>query len=153
MAQTVKNLPAMQETQVWSLVRKIPWRREWQPPPVFLPGKAMVRAAWWATVHGMARVGHDLATNTSLLWWVIRCRLWQHVGERISSPESYKCKGPKARRCLSFWQNRNQATHSWDNPRRHWQDLTWILKFLLNIPPGRLPKGLFNGPLVFVRIL
>ena len=26
----------MQETQVQSLVRKIPWRREWQPPPVLL---------------------------------------------------------------------------------------------------------------------
>ena len=29
--QTVKNLPAMQETRVRSLGRKIPWRREWQP--------------------------------------------------------------------------------------------------------------------------
>ena len=37
MAQMVKNLPAMQETQAASLVRKIPWRREWQPTPVFLP--------------------------------------------------------------------------------------------------------------------
>ena len=31
----VKNLPAMQETQVG----KIPWRRKWQATPVFLPGK------------------------------------------------------------------------------------------------------------------
>ena len=23
----------------WALVRKIPWRREWQPIPVFLPGE------------------------------------------------------------------------------------------------------------------
>ena len=28
-AQAVKNLPAVQETQVWSLIGKIPWRREW----------------------------------------------------------------------------------------------------------------------------
>ena len=35
----VKNLPAMQETWVRSLVGKIPWRREWQPTPVFLLGK------------------------------------------------------------------------------------------------------------------
>ena len=39
-AQTVKNLPAMQETQEirfnpW--VKKIPWRRKWQLTPVFLP--------------------------------------------------------------------------------------------------------------------
>ena len=37
-AQTVKNLPAMQETQVRFLGQKIPWRREWLPTPVFLPG-------------------------------------------------------------------------------------------------------------------
>ena len=28
-----------QETWVHTLIRKIPWRRKWQPPPVFLPGK------------------------------------------------------------------------------------------------------------------
>ena len=36
-AQTVENLPAMQETWVQSSVGKIPWRREWQPTPTFLP--------------------------------------------------------------------------------------------------------------------
>ena len=38
-AQTVKNLPAMQETRFDPWVRKIPWRREWQPTLVFLPGE------------------------------------------------------------------------------------------------------------------
>ena len=38
-AQTVKNLPAMLETWVRSLGRKIPWKKEWQPTPVFLPGE------------------------------------------------------------------------------------------------------------------
>ena len=33
-AQMVKNLPAMQEIRVGT----IPWRRAWQPTPVFLPG-------------------------------------------------------------------------------------------------------------------
>ena len=37
--QTVKNLPAMQETRVNPWVRKISWRREWQPTPAFLPGE------------------------------------------------------------------------------------------------------------------
>ena len=36
-AQLVKNLPAMQETWVRSLVGKIPWRRERLPTPVFGP--------------------------------------------------------------------------------------------------------------------
>ena len=40
MAQTVKRLPTMWETQVQSLVRKILWRRKWQPTPVLLPGKS-----------------------------------------------------------------------------------------------------------------
>ena len=40
MAQMVKNLPRMQETRVLSLIKKIPWRREWLPIPVFLPGES-----------------------------------------------------------------------------------------------------------------
>ena len=39
-AQMVKNLPAMWETWFCPSVRKIPWRREWQLIPVFLPGEA-----------------------------------------------------------------------------------------------------------------
>ena len=39
-AQEVKNLPAMQETWVRSLVQEDPWRRKWLPTPVFLPGKS-----------------------------------------------------------------------------------------------------------------
>ena len=39
LAQMVKRLPAMQETQVRSLGWKILWRRKWQPAPVLLPGK------------------------------------------------------------------------------------------------------------------
>ena len=38
-AQTVKNLPEMQETCILSLSRKIPWRRKCQPTSVFLPGE------------------------------------------------------------------------------------------------------------------
>ena len=30
----------MQETQFDPWVGKIPWRRKWQPTPVFLPGKS-----------------------------------------------------------------------------------------------------------------
>ena len=39
-AQWVKNPPAMQETQVQSHGLGIPWRRSWQPTPVFLPGES-----------------------------------------------------------------------------------------------------------------
>ena len=33
----VKNPPGMQETKFNPWVRKISWRRAWQPTPVFLP--------------------------------------------------------------------------------------------------------------------
>ena len=40
LAQTLKNLPAVQETWVRPLGGEgIPWRRKWQPTPVFLPGE------------------------------------------------------------------------------------------------------------------
>ena len=38
-AQAVKNLPAMWRPRFDPWVRKIPWRRKWQPTPVFLPGE------------------------------------------------------------------------------------------------------------------
>ena len=39
-AQMVKNLPAMQEIQVFNpWVGKIPCKKEWQPTPVFLLGE------------------------------------------------------------------------------------------------------------------
>ena len=38
--QMVKKPPAMRETWVDPWVGKIPWRRAWQPTPVFLPGES-----------------------------------------------------------------------------------------------------------------
>ena len=35
----VKNPPGVQESQIQSLGREDPWRREWIPTPVFLPGQ------------------------------------------------------------------------------------------------------------------
>ena len=36
-------------------IGKIPWRRAWQPTPVFLLGESNDRGAWWAIVHGVAQ--------------------------------------------------------------------------------------------------
>ena len=60
----VKNLPAKAGDMSSICVGKIPWRRKWQPTPVFLPGKAhgqrsLVGSSPW----GHKRVGHDLATK------------------------------------------------------------------------------------------
>ena len=39
-AWTVKRLPTMRETGFDPWVGKVPWRRKWQPTPVFMPGKS-----------------------------------------------------------------------------------------------------------------
>ena len=56
MAQTVKNLPMMQETQVWSQGWEDSLEKEMATHSSIL---AMDRGAWWATVHGVSSVGHD----------------------------------------------------------------------------------------------
>ena len=57
MTQTVKNLPAMQETRFDFWVRKIPWRRESLPTPIFLPRE----------LHGQRRlVGYSLRGHKEL---------------------------------------------------------------------------------------
>ena len=51
----VKNLHAnAKDKRHWfnAWVRQIPWRRAWQPTPVFLPGES--HGAWRATVHGVS---------------------------------------------------------------------------------------------------
>ena len=65
------HLP-MQETQemwVWSVGRESPWRRKWQPTPVFLPGKSRGQrtlagySPWGCKESDMTE--HSTARNTS----------------------------------------------------------------------------------------
>ena len=59
-AQWVKSLPVIQEMQVQPLGHEDPWRRAWQPTPVFLPGeKPMDREACSLQSIGLQRVGHN----------------------------------------------------------------------------------------------
>ena len=60
MAQTVKNLPAMQETWLQSLGREDPLEKGMATTPVFLPGefrgqRSLVGHGPW----GHKRAGHD----------------------------------------------------------------------------------------------
>ena len=59
----VKNMPAMQETQVRSLVGKIPQRREWQPTPVSLPRESHRQRS----LEGYSPRGHNELDTTELL--------------------------------------------------------------------------------------
>ena len=44
-------------------VGTIPWRRKWQPIPVFLPAKSHGQRSLWAIVHGVAKE-LDVTTTT-----------------------------------------------------------------------------------------
>ena len=65
-AQSVKNLPAVQETRMWSLGWEDPWRRKCQPIPVSLPGKSHGQRSLVGCSPWGRRVGHNWATNTYL---------------------------------------------------------------------------------------
>ena len=45
----------------------IPWRRAWQPTPVFLPGKLHGQRSLGATVHGLQRVPHEVTLHAHVL--------------------------------------------------------------------------------------
>jgi len=50
-----------------SWVGKTPWRRKWQPTPVFLPGKSQrQRSLAGYSPWGHKRIGHDLVTEQQL---------------------------------------------------------------------------------------
>ena len=75
----VKTLPAVQETQVWSLVGKSPRRREWQPPPVLLPRESHGQRS----LAGYSPWGHKELDTTELVGWspLSKCysiwKIWQ----------------------------------------------------------------------------
>ena len=73
-ALVVKNPAANAGDVPW--VGKIPWRRKWQPVPVFLPGEPMDRGAWQATVHGVTKNQtrlERLSTHTHLVVLLLSC--------------------------------------------------------------------------------
>ena len=54
-------------------VKKIPWRREWLPIPVFLPEKSHgQRSLVGCSLWGCKRVGHDLVTKQQQLLYRVK---------------------------------------------------------------------------------
>ena len=54
----------MQKTPFNAWVEKIPWKRKWQPTPVFLPGESHEQRSWWAVVHGVVKSWTRLCMHT-----------------------------------------------------------------------------------------
>ena len=49
------SLAIVNNAAIDSWVRTIPWRRAWQPTPVFLPGESYEQRRLAATVHGVTK--------------------------------------------------------------------------------------------------
>ena len=95
MAQPVKKSPAMQETQVRSLAREDPRRRNWQPTPIFLPGKLHRQR----NLEGYSPWSHKLLDMTEWLiqthmpkWWglhkIPEVGIWRASG--LQNPWRYR---------------------------------------------------------------
>ena len=80
-AQRVKRLPAMQETRFDPWVRKIRWRRKWQPTPVLLPGKSH----GWRSLIGYSPWCHKESDMTEQLHF--------HFHNRAEAPDSNPVTG------------------------------------------------------------
>ena len=73
MAQSVKNPPAMQETQFRFLGQEDPLEKEKANPLQYSCLESpMDRGAWQVTDHETPRVGHDLAAKPPLIMIVVK---------------------------------------------------------------------------------
>ena len=78
-AQMVKHLLAMWETQIWSLGQEDPLEKEMAThSSVFFLENSMDGGSWWAIVHSVTKSWTELSTFTSLLLsslihWFLRC--------------------------------------------------------------------------------
>jgi len=95
-AQSVKNLPAMQKTCVRFLGWEDPLEKEMTTHSSIFAWRIPVdRGAWQATVHGVTRVGHDLATKPpppSLSYLHTLCLLClMHLVGKISVCYGHTC--------------------------------------------------------------
>ena len=83
----IKNLPAKQETQVWSLGQEDPQRRKWQPTAVVLPGKSHGQKSLEGYSRRVTRVVDNLATKQQQQL-PNKCNVFE------SSPNHPSCPGP-----------------------------------------------------------
>ena len=96
-AQMVKRLPVMRETVFNPRVRKIPWRRKWQPSPVLLPRKIpWMKEPGGLQSMGSQGVGHDWETS---LTHSLNCSLFnlQHLYILAYGV-------PQSETCVHYWE-------------------------------------------------
>ena len=94
------------EMWVQFLVRKIPWRRKWQPTSVFLPQKSHgQRILACYSPWGHERLGHNLATKQQSIVYLLYClKLTKTAMKEDITPKSADPgKSVFMRKCLALF--------------------------------------------------
>ena len=123
-AQMVKTLPAMPETHIqFPGLGRSPREGNGNPLQYSCLENSMDKGAWWATVHGFSRVGHDLTTKP--LPPKLKFQYFGHLNQRANSLEntlmleSLKAGGEGGNRGWDIWMaSLIQWTWTWANSRR-----------------------------------
>ena len=82
-------MQAIWEMRVQSLGWEDPWRRKWQPAPVFFPGNSMDREAWQAPVHGVAKSRTWLRTQRKQLLNTVQIAEIQPINPKGNQPWAF----------------------------------------------------------------
>ena len=104
-AQTVKNLPAMWETWVWSLGWEDLLEEGIATHSSILAWRILMdRGAWWAAVQGLQRVGHNWVTKRITAW-----RKYQHLSPQKEIVETSLTIKYKKQELKSRYEAKTQA--------------------------------------------
>ena len=88
-------------------VGKIPWRRKWQPTPVFLPRESHgQRGAGWVTVHGLCKESDTTKRLTRTHHSLLICSV-----DGLSDSSVFGCYKSCCYECSSTWLLRNTCIH------------------------------------------
>ena len=142
-AQTVKNLPAMWETWIWSLGLEDHWRRAWKPASAFSPGKFHGQRS----LVGYTLWGHKESDMTE----------WLSPAHSVLPPslDRYSPSGHRQIQVLAFvtlWQV--FVYLKWDMDKKKHKTDEWesMNKQLLHLR-NRWPQGLGDSTNWFARFL
>ena len=117
----VKSLPAMQETQVWSLGGDL-LEKEMATHSSILAWKTMHRGAWQATIHGVAK-SRTWLSDLTLIGMVLN---WTFSNKTFHKSKTLFWKKGFSQHVLSFPIQNNDikpVTNKWTHPRKTDVDL------------------------------
>ena len=137
-AQSVKSLTTMWETQVQSLGREIPWGRKWQPTPAFLPGefheqrslggyslwghKESDTTEWLALslfTFMIVELSSVVLTSWQMQWW-FGCLMWNWICSDPCAAADVECSLTPEQ----GHQHQGLFRLKW---KGHWVDITGVL--------------------------